>query len=126
MTQAVLSVWTKYRAMQTEKASRRLVCTRLRKRLHPRSLRGSNPLCALRDFARILPKSAANSGSERNSRQLRGPFGDLFLGRCPRLAMNKRLYRKPPRLGWLFARDLTRHWSSPQVAQLFSELESKD
>jgi len=39
------------------------------------------------------------------------------------MEMNRRLYRKPPRLGWLFARDLGRHWASPQVQRLVSELE---
>jgi len=36
--------------------------------------------------------------------------------------MNRRLYRKPPRLGWLFERDLGRHWASAPVQQLLSEL----
>jgi pimeloyl-ACP methyl ester carboxylesterase len=35
---------------------------------------------------------------------------------------NRRLYRRPPRLGWLFARDLGRHWASPPVQQFVSEL----
>jgi pimeloyl-ACP methyl ester carboxylesterase len=38
------------------------------------------------------------------------------------LEMNRRLYRRPPRLGWLFARDLGRHWASPPVQQFVSEL----
>jgi pimeloyl-ACP methyl ester carboxylesterase len=40
------------------------------------------------------------------------------------LAMNRRLYRRPPRLGWLFKRDLTRHWASPAVQQLLAEMAS--
>jgi pyruvate dehydrogenase E2 component (dihydrolipoamide acetyltransferase) len=38
------------------------------------------------------------------------------------LAMNRRLYHRPPRLGWLFARDLTRHWASPPVQQFVAEI----
>jgi pimeloyl-ACP methyl ester carboxylesterase len=40
------------------------------------------------------------------------------------LAMNRRLYRRPPRLGWLFARALTRHWASPHVQQFVEEMGS--
>jgi pimeloyl-ACP methyl ester carboxylesterase len=39
-------------------------------------------------------------------------------------AMMRRLYRRPPRLGWLFARDLTRHWASPHVQQFVGEMGS--
>ena len=39
------------------------------------------------------------------------------------LEMNRRLYRKPPRLGWLFARDLGRHWASPPVQKFVSEMD---
>jgi pimeloyl-ACP methyl ester carboxylesterase len=42
------------------------------------------------------------------------------------LEMNRRLYRRPPRLGWLFARDLGRHWASAPVQQLVAELEAED
>src|SRR5947207_3870529 len=38
------------------------------------------------------------------------------------LEMNRRLYRRPPWLGWLFARDLGRHWASPPVQQFVSEM----
>ena len=38
------------------------------------------------------------------------------------LEMNRRLYLRPPRLGWWFARDLGRHWASPAVQQFLSEL----
>jgi pimeloyl-ACP methyl ester carboxylesterase len=38
------------------------------------------------------------------------------------LEMNRRLYWRPPRLGWLFARDLGRHWASPPVQQFVSEM----
>src|SRR2546430_1891953 len=35
---------------------------------------------------------------------------------------NRRLHRRPPWLGWLFARDLGRHWASPPVQQFVSEM----
>src|SRR5438094_6861890 len=38
------------------------------------------------------------------------------------LEMNRRLYQRPSRLGWLFARDLRRRWASPPVAQFAPEL----
>ena len=38
------------------------------------------------------------------------------------LEVNRRLYLRPPRLGWWFARDLGRHWASPPVQQFVSEL----
>ena len=38
------------------------------------------------------------------------------------LEMNRRLYHRPSRLGWLFARDLGRHWASPPVQQFVSEM----
>jgi pimeloyl-ACP methyl ester carboxylesterase len=40
------------------------------------------------------------------------------------LEMNRRLYQRPSRLGWLFARDLGRHWASPPVQQFVSEMGS--
>jgi pimeloyl-ACP methyl ester carboxylesterase len=40
------------------------------------------------------------------------------------LEMNRRLYRRPPRLGWLFARDLGRHWASAPVQKFVAEMES--
>jgi pimeloyl-ACP methyl ester carboxylesterase len=40
------------------------------------------------------------------------------------LGMNRRLYRRPPRLGWLFANALTRHWASPHVQQFVGEMGS--
>lgn len=40
------------------------------------------------------------------------------------MEMNRRLYRKPPLSGWLFARDLGRHWASPPVQQFVAELGS--
>jgi pimeloyl-ACP methyl ester carboxylesterase len=40
------------------------------------------------------------------------------------LEVNRRLYLRPPRLGWWFARDLGRHWASPAVQQFVSELGS--
>jgi pimeloyl-ACP methyl ester carboxylesterase len=49
-----------------------------------------------------------------------------FRGGSPQAALetNRRLYLRPPRLGWLFARDLGRHWASPSVQQFVSELGS--
>jgi pimeloyl-ACP methyl ester carboxylesterase len=38
------------------------------------------------------------------------------------LEMNRRLYLRPPRLGWWFARDLGRHWASAAVQQFVSEM----
>jgi len=38
------------------------------------------------------------------------------------MEMHRRLYRRPPVLGWLFARDLGRHWASAPVQQFISEL----
>jgi pimeloyl-ACP methyl ester carboxylesterase len=38
------------------------------------------------------------------------------------LEMNRRLYRRPRLTGWLFARDLARHWASAPVQQFVSEL----
>jgi len=38
------------------------------------------------------------------------------------LEMNRRLYQRPSRLGWFFARDLARHWASPPVQQFVSEI----
>jgi pimeloyl-ACP methyl ester carboxylesterase len=38
------------------------------------------------------------------------------------LEMNRRLYKRPPRLSWFFARDLGRHWASPPVQQFVSEM----
>ena len=39
------------------------------------------------------------------------------------LAMNRRLYRKPPKLSWLFARDFGRHLGSAPVQQFVTELQ---
>lgn len=38
------------------------------------------------------------------------------------LEMNRRLYHRPSPLGWLFARDLGRHWASAPVQQFVAEL----
>jgi pimeloyl-ACP methyl ester carboxylesterase len=49
-----------------------------------------------------------------------------FRGGTPQAALEtaRRLYRRPPRMAWLFARDLGRHWASPPVQQFVSELGS--
>ena len=64
----------------------------------------------------LNPAGAPLFGAERES------LVQAFRGDA--LEMNRRLYRRPPRLGWLFARDLGRHWASAPVQQLLSELES--
>ena len=68
----------------------------------------------------LNPAGAPLIGAERES------VLQAFRGGSPEAAleMNKRLYRKPPRLGWLFARDLGRHWASPPVQQFVAELGS--
>jgi len=38
------------------------------------------------------------------------------------LEMHQRLYHRPPRLGWFFARDFGRHWASAPVQQFLSEM----
>jgi pimeloyl-ACP methyl ester carboxylesterase len=38
------------------------------------------------------------------------------------LEMHRRLYHRPPRLGWFFARDFGRHWASAPVQQFVSEM----
>jgi pimeloyl-ACP methyl ester carboxylesterase len=38
------------------------------------------------------------------------------------LEMHRRLYHRPPRLGWFFARDFGRHWASAPVQQFISEM----
>ncbi len=48
-----------------------------------------------------------------------------FRGGSPQAALEtyRRLYLRPPRLGWLFARDLGRHWASPPVQKFVAELD---
>jgi pimeloyl-ACP methyl ester carboxylesterase len=50
---------------------------------------------------------------------------DAFKGGGPEkgIEMNKRLYRRPPKLSWLFARDFGRHLGSPPVQQFVSEIQ---
>jgi len=43
-------------------------------------------------------------------------------GKGDGLATFRRLYQRPPKLGWLFARDLGRHLGSPAMQQFLSEL----
>lgn len=66
----------------------------------------------------LNPAGAPLAGAERESvlRAFRG--GSAQAG----LEMHRRLYRRPPRLGWLFARDLGRHWASPPVQQFVAEM----
>ena len=45
-------------------------------------------------------------------------------GAAAGLSTFRRLYQRPPALGWLFARDLGRLLGSPPVQQFVSELES--
>jgi pimeloyl-ACP methyl ester carboxylesterase len=66
----------------------------------------------------LNPAGAPLTAAERESvlRAFRGGSA------AAALEMNRRLYRRPPRLGWFFARDLGRHWASPPVQQFVSEL----
>jgi pimeloyl-ACP methyl ester carboxylesterase len=64
----------------------------------------------------LNPAGAPLSGADRES------VVQAFRGDA--MEMTRRLYRRPPRLGWLFARDLGRLWASAPVQQLVSELES--
>ena len=68
----------------------------------------------------LNPAGAPLAGAERESvlQAFRGGSAEAAL------EMNRRLYRRPPRLGWLFARDLGRHWASPPVQQFVAELGS--
>ncbi|MGZ6126040.1 MAG: alpha/beta fold hydrolase [Myxococcales bacterium] len=45
-------------------------------------------------------------------------------GAAAGLSTFRRLYQRPPALGWFFARDLGRHLGSPPVQQFLSELEA--
>lgn len=47
-----------------------------------------------------------------------------FRGGSARAALetHRRLYSKPPRMSWLFARGIGRHWASPPVQQFASEI----
>jgi pimeloyl-ACP methyl ester carboxylesterase len=68
----------------------------------------------------LNPAGAPLAGASRLS-VLRG-----FTGGSPRAAleMNRRLFARPPRLAWLVARDLARHWRSPSVQQFVREMQS--
>ena len=68
----------------------------------------------------LNPAGAPLAGADREA------VLQAFRGGTPEAAMemNRRLYRKPPRLGWLFARDLGRHWASAPVQQFVAELSS--
>jgi pimeloyl-ACP methyl ester carboxylesterase len=66
----------------------------------------------------LNPAGAPLSGADRERvvRAFRGGSA------AAALEMNRRLYFRPPRLGWWFARDLGRHWASAPVQQFVSEL----
>src|SRR5205814_10568691 len=68
----------------------------------------------------LNPAGAPLTGADREA------VLQAFRGGSPEAAleMNRRLYQRPPRLGWLFARDLGRHWASPPVQQFVTELAS--
>ena len=68
----------------------------------------------------LNPAGAPLAGAERES------VLQAFRGGSAKAAleMNRRLYRRPPLSGWLFARDLGRHWASPPVQQFVAELGS--
>ena len=66
----------------------------------------------------LNPAGAPLAGAEREA------VREAFRGGSARAAMvmHRRLYLRPPRLGWLFARDLGRHWASAPVQQFVSEM----
>jgi pimeloyl-ACP methyl ester carboxylesterase len=68
----------------------------------------------------LNPAGAPLSGAARLS-VLRA-----FRGGSVRAAMemNRRLFARPPRLGWLVGRGLARHWSSAAVQQLVGEMQT--
>jgi pimeloyl-ACP methyl ester carboxylesterase len=66
----------------------------------------------------LNPAGAPLAGADRQA------VLEAFRGTTPAAALetNRRLYQRPPRLGWLFARDLARHWSSAPVQAFVAEM----
>ena len=75
----------------------------------PRSVRG---------VVGLNPAGAPLAGADRAAVLLAFKGGSAQAA----LEMNRRLYLRPPRLGWLFARDLGRHWASAPVQKFVSEM----
>jgi pimeloyl-ACP methyl ester carboxylesterase len=96
----------------------------------PAVLVGSSLGGALSLFAAaVLPdRTAGVVGLNPAGAPLVGPDRDAVLTAfrggsvSAALEMNRRLYQRPSRLSWLFARDLGRHWASPPVQQFVSEM----
>ena len=71
----------------------------------------------VRGVVGLAPAGAPLAGGDRET--LRHAFrGGLEAA----LEMPRRLYRRPPRLSGLFARDLARHWSTPAVQRLVAQI----
>jgi pimeloyl-ACP methyl ester carboxylesterase len=71
----------------------------------------------VRGVVGLAPAGAPLAGSDRET--IRHAFrGGLEAA----LEMPRRLYRRPPLLSGLFARDLARHWSTPAVRRLVEEI----
>ena len=71
----------------------------------------------VRGVVGLAPAGAPLAGGDRDA--LRHAFRG---GLQAALEMPGRLYRRPPRLARLFARDLARHWSTPAVARLVDQI----
>ncbi len=73
----------------------------------------------VRGVVGLNPAGAPLAGADREAVRLAFKGGSAGAA----LEMNRRLYLRPPRLGWLFARDLGRHWASLPVQKFVAELE---
>src|SRR5207253_5157481 len=71
----------------------------------------------VRGVVGLAPAGAPLAGGDRET--LRHAFRG---GLEPALEMPGRLYRRPPRLATLFARDFARHWSTPAVQRLVAPI----
>lgn len=73
----------------------------------------------VRGVVGLNPAGAPLAGGDREAVLLAFKGG----GAQGALETNRRLYLRPPRLGWLFARDLARHWASAPVQKFVGEIE---
>ena len=73
----------------------------------------------VRGVVGLNPGGAPLAGADREAVLLAFQGGSAQAA----LEMNRRLYRRPPRLGWLFARDLGRHWASAPVQKFVEEMD---
>jgi pimeloyl-ACP methyl ester carboxylesterase len=66
----------------------------------------------------LNPAGAPLEGADREA------VLEAFRGGSARAALetHRKLYRKPPRMSWLFARGIGKHWASPPVQQFASEI----